>query len=101
MVKLMHVKGHQDRERHYSRLDSYAQLNVDADDKAREFQEKYGQARPYALMTKHTGAYLVYPEGTRTAKYGPDIRRRATSEPLKRYIQTKNNFDGSTMDMIN
>lgn len=43
--------------------------------------------RPYALMTKQTGAYLVYPEGTETAKYGPDVCRQASSKPLKKYIQ--------------
>ncbi|KAI2500736.1 hypothetical protein MHU86_13715 [Fragilaria crotonensis] len=89
MVKLMYVKGHQDRTCQYNRLDLFAQLNVDADDMAREYQENYGQARPYALMTTTTGAYLVYPEGTRTAKYGSDIRRRATSKPLKQYIQKR------------
>jgi hypothetical protein len=77
-----------------------AQLNVDADDKAREYQERFGQARPYALLTQHSGAFLVYPEGTRTANYGHSIRSRATSNPLRTYIKQKHQFDDSTMEMI-
>ena len=100
-VKLVYVKGHQDATRAYSRLDLLAQLNVDADDMAQTFQERFGQPRPHAYMTPHTGAFLIYPEGTRTAKYANDIRRRATSGPLKKYIQIKNNFDDNTMDMVN
>ena len=82
-VKLVYVKGHQDRDRAYNSLDLLAKLNVDADTKARAYQEQFRQARPYALMTKHTGAYLVYPEGTITAKYRKAVRRRATSTPLR------------------
>jgi hypothetical protein len=100
-VKLVYVKGHQDLTKAYNRLELLAQLNVDADDMAREYQETYGQARPYALMAQHTGAYLVYPEGTRTAKYGQDIRRRAWNNRLRKYIQNKNQFEDDTMEMIN
>jgi hypothetical protein len=52
-------------------------------------------------MIPLTGASLIYPKGTRTAKYAKDIRRRATSGPLNKYIQIKNNFDDNTMDMVN
>ena len=99
-VKLVYVKGHQDRTCSYNRLNLLAQLNVDADDKAREYQERFGQARPYALLTQHSGAFLVYPEGTRTANYGHSIRSRATSNPLRTYIKQKHQFDDSTMEMI-
>ena len=51
-------------------------------------------------MTKQTEAYLVYPESTITAKYGKAVRQQATSQPLKKYIQQKNQFNDSTMDMI-
>ncbi len=99
-VKLVYVKGHQDRDRAYSRLDLLAQLNVDADDKARGYKEQLGHDRPYAMMTKQTGAYMVYSEGTIAAKYGKAVQRQATSKPLKKYIQQKNQFDNSTMDTI-
>ncbi len=46
-VKLAYVKGHQDSVREYTTLPLLAQLNVDADDKAREHQETYGKAHPY------------------------------------------------------
>ncbi len=66
MVKLVKLatsmwKAPKDCTCEYSHLDLFAQsVSVDADNMAREYQEKYDhQARPYALMTKHTGAYLV------------------------------------------
>ncbi|KAI2498549.1 hypothetical protein MHU86_15945 [Fragilaria crotonensis] len=61
-VKLVYVKGHQDKKKAYNRLTLRAQLNVDADDLAGRYQDQYGRAHPYALMTPNTGAFLVYPE---------------------------------------
>jgi hypothetical protein len=99
-VKLVYVNGHQDQKKAYQNLSLMAQLNVDADDMANEYQEEYGRAHPDALMATHTGVFLVFPEGTKTAKYVPDIRCRATQSPLRKYIQRKNNFDNQTMPIV-
>ncbi len=67
---------------------------------ASKYQEDQGRAHPDALMAPHTGVFLVYPEGTKTAKYVSDIRCRAPQTPLRKYIQ-RNNFDDQTMNAIN
>ena len=43
-VKLKHIKGHQDKTGAYRSLSILAQLNVDADDKAREYRREHGKA---------------------------------------------------------
>jgi hypothetical protein len=74
---------------------------VDADDLAGKYQQEFGRAHPIALMTPNTGAFLIYPEGTRTSKYAQDIRHRATTAPLREDIQEKYMYTGSTMNTIN
>jgi hypothetical protein len=44
--KLVHTKGHQDDTHNYEKLPSLAQLNIDADKLAGQFQNRYGKARP-------------------------------------------------------
>jgi hypothetical protein len=100
-VKLEYVKGHQDNDKSYSQLTQMAQLNVDADRMAGKYQTEYGRAHPFAIMSPTTGAYVIYPEGTLTASYVANIRRRATSAQLRKYIQTKYAYDDVTMEMIN
>jgi hypothetical protein len=68
---------------------------------ASKYQEEYDRAHPDALMAPHTGVFLVYPEGTKTAKYVSDIRCRATQTPLRKYIQRKKKFDDQTMNANN
>ena len=100
-VKLVYVKGHQDKHRAYARLSFLAQLNVDADDMAGQYQRDHGRAHPYALMMPNTGVYMVYPDGTRTANYVQDIRSRSTGPALRLHIQQKYQFSDATMDSIN
>jgi hypothetical protein len=45
-VAYTHVKGHQDKDTEYDSLPFLAQLNVDADELAGEFQKKFGSHRP-------------------------------------------------------
>jgi hypothetical protein len=49
-------------------------------------------------MTPNKGVFLVYPEGTVTAKYAQTIRHRATTSPLRSHIQEKNQCSDSTME---
>lgn len=101
LVKLVYVKGHQDAHKAYNRLSLRAQLNVDADDLAGKYQQDYGKAHPFALMTPRTGGFLIYPEGTKTSRYAQDIRHRATTEPLREYIREKYGFSEMIMSTIN
>jgi hypothetical protein len=100
-VSLKFVKGHQDRRRRYEAISLLAQLNIDADDLATHYQNAHGRALPFALMTPHTAAYLVYPEGTVTAKYASELRHRATSPALTRYIKDKNGWSDGVMEVVN
>ena len=50
-MTLIHVKGHQDLHTANRRLPLLAQLNVDADDKAGEYQRSYGKAHLFVLMS--------------------------------------------------
>jgi hypothetical protein len=89
-VNLQYVKGHQDDVREYTSLPLLAQLNVDADDKAKEFQREYGKAHPTVLMSPATGVHLLFPEGTVTAKYISEMRHQSTGPPLQEHIRMKN-----------
>ena len=100
-IKLIYVKGHQDADHDYSTLPLLAQLNVDADDKASEYQEKYGRARPFSFCSPNAGVLLKFPEGTLTAKIVPEVRSRITGPPLQRYIQKRNCWSDQTMRRIN
>ena len=100
-VKLKHVKGHQDATRDYQTLPIMAQLNINADEKAREYQREYGKAHPFVLMSPNAGAHVLFPGGTLTAKYIPEMRYQSTGPPLRQYIQTKYNWSEETMNKIN
>jgi hypothetical protein len=100
-VHLVHVKGHQDKESEYSTLPLLAQLNVEADTKAREYQADFGKAHPCTLLSPNAGVLLHFPEGTITAKVIPEVRRRVTGPPLQQYIQQRNHWSEQTMRVIN
>jgi ribonuclease HI len=100
-VVLQYVKGHQDRNRTYASLPLFAQLNVDADDKAGEYQQEFGRPHPFVLLSPHAGVNIHFPEGTLTANVVSEIRRRTTGLPLKKYIQQRNKWHDSTMEAIN
>ena len=51
-LKLEHIKGHQDSTRAYERLPILAQLNVDADALANQYQRDHGTHRPTVLLTR-------------------------------------------------
>jgi ribonuclease HI len=88
-IKLTYVKGHQDRTTPYSHLDQMAQLNVDADAKASEFQDAHGACRPLVKMMPTTGVHLVGPQGTITSHYPKQMRYYATVGPLRQYMLTR------------
>jgi hypothetical protein len=100
-VKLKYVKGHQDSHRAYHRLPLLAQLNVDADDKAREYQQQHGKAHPFVLMSPYAGAFATTPEGTITAKVVQELRNYATGPPLRCHIQQSNHWTDQIMESIN
>ncbi|KAI2491344.1 hypothetical protein MHU86_23226 [Fragilaria crotonensis] len=101
-LKLQHVRGHQDRRTAYQRLTLLAQLNVDADDRANQFQREHGDIRPFALLTEGAGVHFITPHGTITSNYKRAIRQhQATYGPLLTYIQIRNGWSQSTIECIN
>ena len=100
-IKLEHVKGHQDRDRQYYELDEMGQLIVDADAKARAYQDAHGAARPLVPMMTSTRAHLVGPHGTITGNYADYLRYQATAPSLRAYILKKYSWSEPIMSTIN
>ena len=100
-IELTYVRGHQDRNRSYHELDEMGQLNVDADAKAREYQDAHGAARPLVLLSTNAHAHILGPQGTATGHYSEYLRYQATATPLKEYILKKYAWSEQTMDSIN
>jgi hypothetical protein len=70
---IQHIKGHQDNKTPYAYLPLPAQLNVDADEAAGDFQDQHGCARPQVLLFPHAGAQLQLNQGTITYNYKSSI----------------------------
>jgi hypothetical protein len=91
--RISHIPGHQDRKKRYDELSLPAQLNVDADALAREYQTLYGQARPKVLLFPHAGAHIHTAKGTCTAHIPKMLRCAEHEEPLASYIRQRNCWD--------
>ena len=63
---IAHVKGHQDKTVEYEKLPLAAQLNVDADHMAGQFQDEHGREHPFVYRFPHNRAQLNLPGGTIT-----------------------------------
>jgi hypothetical protein len=71
--EIQHVKGHQDDHVPYDRLPLEAQLNVDADAAATEFQETYGRSRWQVPRIDGNRAQLTIANKTVTHHYVKNI----------------------------
>ena len=100
-VDLTYVKSHQDDKKAYDRLPLMAQLNVDADRLAEEYNRTHGAQHPFSIMTPSAGAMLVTDEGTLTSTFESELRNRSSSPPLENYIRTKNQWDQCTFFSVN
>ena len=100
-VRLEYIKGHQDQEIPYERLSVLAQLNVDADRIAGEYQELFSSSRsPFAMMAPHVRSQLVFKDGTVTSKYVETIEKEATDSPLIDYLKERNDWSIPVFDTI-
>jgi hypothetical protein len=98
--KIAHIHGHQDRKKRYQELSLAAQLNVDADALAREYQRLHGKARPIVLQLPHAGASLHFAHGTCTSQIPRALRWAENEQPLAKYIKTRNKWDESTFQLV-
>ena len=99
-IRLEYVKGHQDRDLPYDQLSLMAQLNVDANTKAGQYQDAFKAVRPIAKMMTSTGAHRVGPDGTITSHYQKAIRYQATEAPLRTYLMNKYKWTPAVFDVI-
>ena len=51
-------------------------------------------------MSPKAGAHVLFPGGTLTAKYVPEVRQKSTGPPLQNHIKLKNNWSDKTMNVI-
>ena len=100
-VSVVYVQAHQDDKRPVDQLPLMAQLNVEADALATQYQQQHGYHRPQVLMSPSAGVHLVSASGTITSKYKEVVLKKSTSPDLRQYIQEKNSWTPSTMDMVN
>ena len=99
--KLIHTKGHQDDRQKYDTLSLLAQLNVDADKLAGQYQEQHGAAHPKVLLFPHAAAQLHSTEGTITSRLPFALRLLEHGPPLREYIINKNQWTPHIFHMIN
>ena len=88
-VALQYIRGHQDRTQTYEQLTLLAQLNVDADEMATQYQRHHGNPRPHVLLTDTAGVGLNTSDGSITKRFAPTIRYQASAPELQRYIQER------------
>ena len=100
-LRLKYVKGHQDDATPYAQLPLFAQLNVDADGKAGQFQDLHGQDRPVVLLTPRTHVLLHLLDGTVTSSFAASLRHAYCGPPLMEYIRIKNKWTAAVVESIN
>jgi hypothetical protein len=100
-ITLRHIKGHQDRKTRYDNLTLLAQLNVDVDHLAGEYQQQHGRARPQVLMSPHARAHFVQNDVTITSNFSVSLRHHASSAPLMTYMQKRHNWTQATINAVN
>jgi ribonuclease HI len=99
-VRLEYVKGHQDQEAAYESLPLLAQLNVDADRIAGEYQTEFSSRSPFAILSPNVKAHLVFSDGTVTSNYSEAIELAATGGPLQEYLMQRNDWTIPVFDTV-
>ena len=99
-IKLEYVRGHQDKDQAYATLPLLAQLNVDAEDVADQYQQEYGVERKTAFLLPSTAIHLELPQGTLTGHHPAAMRLIVWRDPLKQYMSGKYAWATDTIDLI-
>jgi hypothetical protein len=98
---ISHIASHQDRKTAYEDLSLQAQLNVDADRLANEFQDQFGGSHPTVLPLPHSAAQVHFLDyGTCTYRLPHMLRRAETERPLAEYIRTRNGWTEEVLQSI-
>ena len=100
-ITLRHIKGHQDRKTSYDRLSLLAQLNVDADHLAGEYQQTHGCEKPPVLMSPNVRAHFVQEDVNITSNIATHIRHQSSCASLMEYIKRQQNWSETTLRSVN
>jgi hypothetical protein len=97
---LEHVKGHQDDHTLYEDLALEAQLNVDADEEAGNYQTMYPAQRPIIPRLPHNRVQLHLSGKVISSKLKRSIREAFTVRPYKDYLQKRYKWDTNCIETI-
>lgn len=100
-LHIKHIKSHQDNTTPYDALPFHAQLNVDADALATQYQEDYGSPKPTAYRFPKTRAQLLITGGSITYQFKSNIRYASSGAPaMETYLCSRNRWTRDTLDTI-
>eukprot|EP00957_Ditylum_brightwellii_P176454 13437188-Ditylum_brightwellii.AAC.1 len=99
-AEFKHVKGYQDDLKHYKELDLPAQLNIDVDFLAVNYQRMRGMQCTKVPRLPINKAQLHTSDTTITSKYYKTLCHHATTKPLLEHLQEKNGWDSFTIQQI-
>lgn len=94
------VKGHQDKKKKKEELSLEAQLNIEADALAGEFQESYGKFRPLVHMLPSCTAMLSIRGISITSNYKKQLVRAYVEPEYIQYLQYRFEWSDSTIQTI-
>ena len=94
------VKGHQDKNNTYLELPLEAQLNVDADELAGEYQEEHGKFRPLVHVLPSCPAMLAIRGISITSNYRKQLIRAYVEPQYIQHLQYKFQWSDSTTEVI-
>ena len=100
-LEMQYIRGHQDRTHSYEQLSLLAQLNVDADEMATQYQRHHGNPRPHVLLTDTAGVGLSTSDGSITKNFAQTIRYQASAPELQQYIQDQNKWNLQVFNSVN
>ena len=97
---LIHVKGHQDNNQTYAQLSMPAQLNVDADKLAGDFEYRPSDDPTIAPLIAGNSVSLQCPTGTISSKYRQNIRKMKSAPIMRQHICHKNSWTKSEFALV-
>jgi hypothetical protein len=95
-----HVKGHQDDHCPYDLLPLEAQLNVDADYEAGQYQMQHPAQRPMIPRLPHNRAQLHIDQKVISSKIKQSIRDAFTVPPYMEYLKKRNRWSSECIATI-
>jgi hypothetical protein len=96
-----HVKGHQDDHTPYDDLPLDAQLNVDADQEAGNYQQQFPAIRPQIPRLPHNRVQLHIHNKVISSKIKQSIRDAFTVPPYMEYLKRRNQWSSECLKTIN